>query len=149
MELEKIEKENQLYNNIFGPRKPNSIPGIQDYSIEQLDLMTGKQFEDFISELFGRLGYKTKVTKTSGDQGIDVIVEKNNMIIGIQTKCYSSKVGNAAIQEAVAGKAFYHLYRVMVITNNYFTKSASELAEANGVILWDRSILDEKMNSLL
>ena len=53
-----------------------------------------------------------------------------------------------AIQEAFAGKNYYNCDKVMVITNNYFTSSAIELAKINNVVLWDRNILKEKINEL-
>ena len=111
------------------------------YKIEEIDEMTGEQFERFIGELFEKLGYKIIVTKISGDQGIDVIVEKKGIKTGIQCKRYTNKVSNSAIQEAVAGKAQYKLDKVMVITTNYFTKSAIELANSNQVTLWNREKL--------
>ena len=40
---------------------------------------------------------------------------------------------------------FYNADKCMVITNSYFTKGARELAKAAGVILWDRTILREKI----
>ena len=115
-------------------------------SIEDIDKMNGVEFENFISKLFFNEGYKSKVTKTSRDQGIDVILEKNGKNIGIQCKCYTGKVSNSAIQEAVAGKLFYNLDEVMVVTNSYFTKSAKDLAQVNNVKLWDRDILRDKLN---
>ena len=45
------------------------------------------------------------------------------------------------MQEAVAGKKFYKLDRVCVLTNTSFTKSAIELAKANKVELIDREDL--------
>ena len=118
-----------------------------EYTIDDIDLMTGQEFENFIAELFSRLGYETEVTKASGDQGIDVIASKNGVKIGIQTKCYSGTIGNRAIQEAVAGKNYYRLDKAMVITNNHFTESAQQLARANSIVLWDRNTLKEKINN--
>lgn len=117
-------------------------------SINDIDMMNGDEFEHFVGELFSKLGYNTEVTKHSGDQGIDVIAEKNGTRIGIQAKCYAGSVGNSAVQEAVAGKNFYKLDKVIVITNNFFTPSAIELASANNVILWDRNILKEKLTEI-
>ena len=111
--------------------------------------MGGLEFEQFIAELFSKMGYAAKVTKASGDQGIDVIAEKNGRKIGIQTKCYSSKVTNTAIQEAVAGIQHYRLDKGMVITNNWFTGSARELAQSNNIVLWDRNLLKEKLNEII
>ncbi|MDO4976829.1 MAG: restriction endonuclease [Eubacteriales bacterium] len=118
-------------------------------TLEDVDLMSGSEFESVVCELFKKMGYAAFVTKASGDQGVDVIAEKNGVKIGIQAKCYSNTVGNSAIQEVVAGKKFYTCNRILVVTNNYYTKSAIELAAANGVTLWNRDVLSEKMNAYL
>lgn len=118
------------------------------YSIDDIDLMGGIEFENFIALLFSKMGYSTTLTKGSGDKGIDVIIEKNGKKMGIQSKCYSNTVSNTAIQEVVAGCVHYGLNKAIVITNNYFTKSAQELAQSNNVILWDRNILKEKISSV-
>lgn len=115
--------KNQLKGNV---KKQES-----NYTIDDVDLMNGNEFEHFICELFNKMGYKSNVTKQSGDQGLDVIAVKNGKRIGIQAKCYSYTVGNSAVQEVVAGKNFYHCDKVLVITNNYFTSSAKELAQVN------------------
>lgn len=115
------------------------------YTIDDVDMMNGSEFEHFVCELYTKMGYKAEVTKQSGDQGLDVIAEKGDKRIGIQAKCYSGTVGNSAVQEAVAGRSFYHCDKVVVVTNNYFTASAKELAQSNDVILWDRDILKEKI----
>jgi HJR/Mrr/RecB family endonuclease len=122
---------------------------VQKYSIDDVDLMNGQEFEKFLASIFSKMGYQTEITKTSGDQGIDIIANKEGIKIGIQAKCYSGTVGNSAVQEAVAGKAFYRLDKVIVATNNFFTDSAKQLAQANGIILWDRNILKEKIAEIL
>lgn len=94
--------------------------------------------------LFTKMGYSTELTKQTGDQGIDVLASKNSNRIGIQAKCYSNTVGNSAIQEVTAGKKFYSCDKVIVVTNNYFTSSAEQLAQANEVILWDRNMLRQR-----
>lgn len=109
------------------------------WSLFRIDRMKGDEFEDFIKEIYELLGYKVVKTKKSGDQGIDLIVKKLFKKTGIQLKRYSSSVGNSAVQEAVAGKRYYKLDRVCVLTNQTFTKSAVALAKANGVILIDRN----------
>lgn len=118
------------------------------YTINDIDLMSGSEFENFISLLFTKMGYQCIVTKHSGDQGIDVIAEKNSRKMGIQAKCYSHQVTNSAIQEVVAGLGHYNLSKGLVVTNHYFTNSAIELAQSNEVILWDRNLLKEKINEI-
>ncbi len=117
------------------------------YSIEDIDFMTGTEFEYFISILFESMNFKTEITNSTGDQGVDVIERKGINEIGIQCKCYSGSVGNSAIQEVFSGLNYYHLNKGMVVTNNYFTKSAIELAKSNNIILWDRSMLKEKIEN--
>ncbi|WP_186673862.1 restriction endonuclease, partial [Sporosarcina sp. BP05] len=114
-----------------------------------LDLLTGYEFEEFVEELFTKMGYLSTRTKGSGDQGIDVLAEKDGRKFGIQTKCYGSKVNNSAVQETVAGIAYYNCDRGIVITNNYFTKSAVDLAAKNDIILWDRNMLREKFDEYM
>lgn len=135
-------KENDLdafENSLLNPTNSKKL------TIEDVDLMSGYEFETFISNLFNKMGYKARVTKSSGDQGIDVLAEKNGKKYGIQTKCYAHNVTNKAIQEVVAGLKYYNLDKGMVVTNSYFTDSARTLAQSNNVLIWDRMILKEKI----
>lgn len=117
-------------------------------TIEDVDSMDGHEFESFLAAMLSKLGYNTTLTKITGDQGIDIVAIKDGIKFGIQAKRYSSNVTNSAIQEAVAGKGFYDLDKVMVVTNSYFTKSAVQLATRNNVILWDRIVLRSKLDEM-
>ena len=98
--------------------------------------MTGLEYERHVARyLTGRGYHGVKVTKGSGDYGVDVIAHKHGKKYAVQCKLYSGSVGLSAVQEAVAGKAMYNCDSAMVVTNSTFTKAAHELAEANGVIL--------------
>lgn len=122
---------------------------ISDFNIspiEKIDRMEGREFEEFMSELFSRRGYKTTLTPLSGDYGIDIIIEHDFGKIGVQLKRYYDKVGNSAVQEVVAGLKHYNLNSGMVITNNFFQPSAIRLAQDNNIILWDRTRLIEELS---
>lgn len=107
------------------------------------DAMTGREFEMFIAHLYEDLGYKAVVTPGSGDQGVDVIItDKNKLRSAIQTKRYEGSVGNAAVQEVIAGRIFHKCSKSMVITNSAFTRSAISLAKQDGKVeLIDRDAL--------
>lgn len=108
------------------------------------DRMDGLEFEDYCARLLKRNGYKkVEVTGASGDQGIDIIAYRHRKSYGIQCKNYKGKVNNKAVQEAYAGRTYYGLDYGVVLTNNYFTKSARELAEETDIQLWDRDTLME------
>lgn len=106
------------------------------------DEMDGHQFEYFCADVLRRNGFENvSVTSGSGDQGIDIIAYKDDIKYGIQCKCYHSDIGNKAVQEVYAGKAYYNCHIGIVLTNRDFTRSAIELARNNGVILWNRTKL--------
>ena len=109
-----------------------------------IDCMEGYEFEYFCSDLLAKNGFAdVKVTQKSGDQGVDILAVKDELKYAIQCKNYSSHLGNTPIQEVCAGKMFYQCHIAAVITNSTFTAGAKELAEATGVLLWDRTALEK------
>ena len=108
--------------------------------------MEGHQFEYYCADLLRKNGFeRVEITKGSGDQGIDILAQKEGIKYAIQCKCYSSDLGNKPVQEAFAGKSIYKCHVAAVITNRFFTQGAVEAAEATGVLLWDRN----KLKSLI
>ena len=115
---------------------------IEKCSINYIDNLDGYEFEKFCVELLQSIGYeKVENTKLSTDYGIDIVAQRDNIKYAIQCKRYEGKVGNDAIQEAIAGKEYYECNIAIVMTNSSFTKNAERLAKSTGVILWDRDFL--------
>ena len=113
-----------------------------------IDNMEGRQFEYFCADVLKRNGYKNVyVTKGSGDQGVDILAERDGIKYAIQCKRYSNVIGNSAVQEVHAGAKFYGCHIGIVVSNNSFTKSAHELADKTGVVLWDRKELLKLMKN--
>lgn len=112
------------------------------------DNMDGHKFEYFCANLLEKNNfYGVKVTKGSGDHGVDITANRNGVSYAIQCKCYSQAVGNKAVQEAYSGKAIYKKDIAVVMTNNFFSKQAIDDAKTLGVLLWDRNILISLLNS--
>lgn len=108
------------------------------------DRMNGWEFEEYVAELLVRNGYhNVEVTKGSGDQGVDILAQKDELSYAIQCKHYENKVPNKAVQEAYAGACFYGCDVPVVLTNSYFSPSALELGDEIGVELWDREELEK------
>lgn len=106
------------------------------------DRMDGWEFEEYVAELFMRNGFShVEVTKGSGDQGVDILADKDGVSYAVQCKHYTSKIPNKAVQEAYAGARFYGCDVPVVLTNSYFLPSALELGDEIGVELWDREEL--------
>lgn len=144
------QKKEKLENDLFGkPKKKTVTEGDTPYTlspIERIDRMTGEQFEIFMEDYFRKQGFKVERTPLSGDYGIDLIIENDFSKIGVQAKCYSNKVTASAVQEVVTGLRHYGLSGGMVVTNNYFQPAAIQLAKDNGITLWNRDKLIEKLN---
>lgn len=119
---------------------------ITEYNMSDIDAMEGHEFEHFIAALLRQLGYqKVEVTRGSGDQGVDVLAEKDDIRYAVQCKCYTTDLGNTPIQEVNTGKMIYQCHVGVVVTNRYFTQSAREAAKATGVLLWDRAKLEKML----
>lgn len=113
--------------------------------IHEIDRMAGRTFERYLAVVFRQKGYKVELTRASKDQGADLVVVKEGVRTVVQAKRWKGRVGNKAVQEAVAAKGMYAAEQAMVVTNSFFTKSARELATANRVILWDRPQLVKEL----
>lgn len=119
-------------------------------NISEADGMEGHEFENYCADLLRKNGFVgVSVTPGSGDQGVDVIAEKEGVRYAIQCKCYSSALGNTPVQEVCAGKSMYNCHVGVVMTNNYFTTGAKQLAEKNGILLWDRDKLQQMIDSAI
>jgi len=121
--------------------RPTHAERLQNVLISEVDGMKGHDFERYVAELLTLSGFgKVKVTKGSGDFGVDVTAVHGNDKYAVQCKRSESKIGIKAVQEAFLGKEHYKADVAVVVTNNYFTKQAYEAADGK-VALWDRERL--------
>ena len=131
---------------------PTAIPESESKvlaTLQNVDAMEGLDFEYWTASLLRYIGFSAvEVTRASGDQGVDVTAEKDGIKYAIQCKRYSSNLGNDPVQEVAAGRTMYHAHVGAVITNQYFTSGAKELAESNNVLLWDRDWIETQLKYL-
>ncbi len=108
-----------------------------------MDEMEGHDFEYYCADLLKASGFlEVEVTKGSGDFGADILAEKDGVTYAFQCKCYDKPIGVKAVQEIYAGRDFYGRMVGVVMTNQYFTQPAVELASKLNIMLWDRGYLD-------
>lgn len=138
---EQIEKE-RILKEQRQLQEERHLDRLAKTEISEVDKMSGIEFEEFLKALYIKLGYNVKLTKKSGDFGADLIIEKNGIQELVQAKCYTThKVSLSAIQEITGAKKHYQINNASVVTNNYFTEPAKQLASENGVKLIDRVAL--------
>ncbi|ERJ12021.1 restriction endonuclease [Haloplasma contractile] len=138
LEKEKLVKEESLTQNRV-LNKP-----VEKITINEIDIMTGLEFEKYLAELFRQKGYKTLLTGIR-DFGVDLIIEKNGQRFGVQAKRSKDSVSVDAVYQINAGLKKYDLSRGYVITNSTFTTPAKNIAAVNEIILWDRKRLKEEI----
>lgn len=118
--------------------------------IIDIDKMEGHDFEYWCADLLKMNGYaNVRVTPGSGDQGVDVLAEKDGIKYAIQCKCYNKDLGNTPVQEVESGRVYYGCHVGAVMTNRYFTQGAKELATKTGTLLWDRDYLETALGAIL
>lgn len=108
-----------------------------------MDEMEGHDFEYYCADLLADNGFSdVQVTRGSGDFGVDILARQGDVTYAVQCKCYDGPVGVAAVQEVYAGRDFYDCMVGVVMTNQYFTNPAKQLAGKLKIILWDRDVLE-------
>ncbi len=108
-----------------------------------IDLMEGHEFERYCAQLLKDHEFlEVEVTRGSGDYGVDILAQKEGVSYAIQCKRYDGPVGVHAIQEAYAGRDYYDRMVGVVMTNQYFTAPAVEVASKLKILMWDRDYLE-------
>lgn len=97
--------------------------------------ITPIEYENHCADILKKSGWEACTTPATGDQGADVIAKKSGKKVVVQCKKYSKPVGNKAVQEAHAAKAFYGADKAVVVSNASYTASAQQAASRLGVLL--------------
>ena len=106
-----------------------------------IDNMDGHELEWLICQMYQYSGIEARLTRRTGDMGVDIVAVQNGVRVAIQVKRQESPVSRRAVSDAVGGMRIYECDRAKVITNSYFTKDAKKLAAANDCELLDRDWL--------
>lgn len=151
-----IVNDEKLFQDIIDAKKnydlnkfEESLGHENEIRIDGIDSMEGHEFERFLKTLFERMSYSVEHTKLTGDQGADLVVSKLGEKTVVQAKRSNTKIGNGAIQEVVAAINHYRADKGMVVTNNFFTPAAIELAKSNKISLIDKDELNRLIKDFL
>jgi restriction system protein len=82
------------------------------------------RFEKVVADVYKDLGYHSVATASSGDDGIDVVLEKEGTRIGIQVKRYKNKVQVKELRELAGALMFDGMTKGIFITTSDFTTGA-------------------------
>ncbi len=98
-------------------------------------LLDPAEFERYCAQVLETTGWSARATKRSGDQGVDVIAQRGSIKAVLQCKRVGTPVGNAAVQEVIAGRVFEGADLAAVVSTAGYTVSAHQLASAADVLL--------------
>ena len=113
------------------PAPENSLKTADQELLEKIRTLDAYSFKKYIAEIFQSFGYQTKVTPYNRDNGIDIIMRKNNLQSYVQCKKH-----NISTVEASAVKDFYEPIAsrlnggfAFIITVNSFSEDAKQFAK--------------------
>ena len=67
--------------------------------ISTIRTLNGVEFEEFVANIFRLEGYSVEMTQTTGDHGIDLLMQKGTQIIAVQCKRWDAPVGEAVVRD--------------------------------------------------
>ena len=88
-----------------------------------LDNTSGREFEEFVIELFKKLGYSTTVTNRSKEYGCDMMLQQSDYRLAVQTTRSESELTFTSVQRVLDSSRKYNSQMSVVITNNKFLSS--------------------------
>ena len=97
---------------------------------------SARDYEMFCADILRHAGCKARVTAGTGDQGADIVATFAGRGLVVQCKHYREPVGNKAVQEVHAARAYYTGHpNACVVTEAGYTSSAVDLARKCNVLL--------------
>jgi len=94
--------------------------------------LTSREFEEFMAQLYNKLGYNVELTKTTRDGGKDIILRKpdilGDMVFYVECKQYDSKnkVGIDIIQRFAGIIEMDKINGGIIATTSFFSKDAKD-----------------------
>jgi SNF2 family DNA or RNA helicase/HJR/Mrr/RecB family endonuclease len=136
-------RPDELFGNIFDIETETTTEAL---TIQQFDNLNPNLFEATIAALYKQQGFEVYLTPYSNDKGVDVVLlgEHDNFLL--QVKQTKALVGREAIQEIYTAKTYYEnkfnvKFKLIAVTNNDYSPTATMLAQSNFVELVNRQQL--------
>jgi Holliday junction DNA helicase RuvB len=99
--------------------------------------MTAIAFKEFTVSLFREMGYAVEITSGMSDNGIDLLLRKNNQMIAVQCKRWSDPVGEAVVRDFHSALMSSGAQSGYVVTTSTFTSHAYSFARGKPIQLVD------------
>jgi HJR/Mrr/RecB family endonuclease len=107
-------------------------------NINQVDVLSGLDFERVVEQIYLDMGYTTTQNQASYDWGADIIARKGKEVICIQCKRSNKTISKFAVFEAYHSIEKYSAKTAVVATNNKLSPTALLYARELNVEIFDR-----------
>jgi len=112
-------------------------------------MLSARQFEFEIANLFRLKGYTALATRFTKDDGVDVRASNDQEKIIIQCKRWKHPVGRAVIDELAGVWKRSDVQRAILATTSTFSEDAKQAAHKHHIELWDFSRIREEWHRAL
>ena len=116
-------------------------PSARTDLVSKVRSMTAVTFKEFTASLFREMGYTVEITSETSDSGIDLLLRKNNQLIGVQCKRWNTAVSEPVIRDFYNALIDSGAQSGYVITTSTFTSHAYSFAEGKPIQLVDLEAL--------
>lgn len=134
----KLEEKIEQYNRELEKYKGHITKSSRDFWIN----LNPYEFEREVAMLFERLGCYARVTRGSGDGGVDIVLVKNNKKVAVQCKHHATPVGPSYIRELIGVTASQGYSACIFVSLNGYTKAAENEAKQSRVTIELLSLTD-------
>lgn len=114
---------------------------LQQTAAENINQLSGVEFERVCQQLVENMGFETETTKASGDGGIDLLAYNHQPLLSgkyiIQCKRYTGSVGEPIIRDLYGVVMSERANKGILMTTGHFTKSAIAFADGKPLELID------------
>jgi len=112
--------------------------------------LSGTAFEHHLADLYARQGYSVALTKTSGDEGIDIVLTRDGKRTIVQCKQHSKPVGPAIARELYGALVASRAHSAILACTSGFTVGVLDFVRDKPIELIDVDAIvrmQERVNS--
>ena len=109
-----------------------------EQKIEELFLLSPREFEEYVSQLYASLGYEVELTPYSNDKGVDIVMTLDETKYVVQCKRYKKTVGSPDIQKFIGSIDHFNADKGIFVTTGLFSFEAEKMAAQHPIELVNR-----------
>ena len=91
--------------------------------------------------MFKNLGHQVQFTSATGDQGVDLFIDKDTVV---QCKAHEAQISPSVIRDMYGTMMHFKKKKAIVISTGGFTKGCYDFAKGKPIELWDVEKIIEK-----